>query len=41
MKNSSNFLRDFNACMNKDLEEVDFQGAWDKLLDDYNVKENK
>ena len=41
MKNGSNFLRDFNACMYKYLEEIDFQGAWDKLLGDHNVKKNK
>ena len=27
MKNGSNFLRDFNTCMYKYLEEFDFQGA--------------
>lgn len=41
MKNGSNFLRDFKACMFQYEDESDFQIAWDKLLRDYNLKENK
>src|ERR1044072_9222139 len=41
MKNESSFFTDFNCCMYKYLEEVDFQRAWDKLLDDYNLQEKK
>lgn len=41
MKNGSNLLKDFKACMLKYKEKGDFQIAWDKLLRDYNVQQNK
>ncbi|XP_061344513.1 protein FAR1-RELATED SEQUENCE 5-like [Gastrolobium bilobum] len=41
MKNGSHFLKDFSFCMYKCSEEADFQIAWDKLLDEYNLHDNK
>ncbi|KAL1341499.1 hypothetical protein AAHE18_09G091000 [Arachis hypogaea] len=41
MKNGSYFLQDFKACMYEYVDETNFKEAWDKLLDDYDLKENK
>ena len=41
MKNESSFLKDLKACMYQYEEECDFQTAWDKLLVDFNLQDNR
>ena len=40
MKNGSNLLRDLKFCMYKYVEKYDFEIAWDKLVDDYDLKKS-
>ena len=41
MKNESNFLRDFKAFIYQYKEEINCRIAWQELLRDLNLQENK
>ncbi|KAK2437056.1 protein FAR1-RELATED SEQUENCE [Trifolium repens] len=40
VKNGPNLLGELKLCMYKYLEEVDFQRAWDKMVEDYKLQES-
>ena len=39
-KNGPNLLGELKLCMYKYLKEVDFQRAWDKMVEDYKLQES-